>query len=136
MSIITKINHVAIAVPDIDQALSFWRDALGLDLNRIEDVPSQGSTVAFIPVGEGEIELVKPNTEGPGVAKFLNEKGPGLHHVCLEVDDLEEMLAGLKKRGVRLINETPVILPGRKMAFIHPKAAGGVLVELYQTTKE
>ncbi|MDD5367735.1 MAG: methylmalonyl-CoA epimerase [Anaerolineaceae bacterium] len=134
MAKITKINHVAIAVPDIEAALSFWRDALGLELSHIEDVPSQKATVAFLPAGEGEVELVKPTSADTGVAKFLAEKGAGMHHLCLEVDHLEEMLAELKARGVRLINETPNVLPGRKMAFIHPKASNGVLVELYEVT--
>lgn len=135
MAKITKINHVAIAVPDIEGALSFWRDALGLELDHIEDVPSQKSMVAFLPAGEGEVELVKPTSDDTGVAKFLAEKGPGMHHLCLEVDDIAEKLAELKAKGVRLINETPLELPGRKMAFIHPKASNGVLVELYQVTK-
>jgi methylmalonyl-CoA/ethylmalonyl-CoA epimerase len=135
MAKITKINHVAIAVPDIDGALSFWRDALGLELDHIEDVPSQKSMVAFLPAGEGEVELVKPTSDDTGVAKFLGEKGPGMHHLCLEVDDIAEKLAELKAKGVRLINETPIELPGRKMAFIHPKASNGVLVELYQVIK-
>jgi methylmalonyl-CoA/ethylmalonyl-CoA epimerase len=134
MAKITKINHVAIAVPDIEAALTFWRDALGLDLSHIEEVPSQKSTVAFLPAGEGEVELVEPTNEDTGLAKFLAEKGPGLHHLCLEVDNLEEKLAELKAKGVRLINETPNVLPGRKMAFIHPKASNGVLVELYEVT--
>jgi methylmalonyl-CoA/ethylmalonyl-CoA epimerase len=132
MAKITKINHVAIAVPEIDGALSFWRDALGLEVTKIEDVPSQKSVVAFLPAGESEVELVRPTEEETGVAKFLRDKGPGMHHVCFEVDDIEEMLADLKAKGVRLINETPTVLPGRKMAFIHPKSSGGVLVELYQ----
>ncbi|HEY3345896.1 MAG TPA: methylmalonyl-CoA epimerase [Anaerolineaceae bacterium] len=132
MAKITKINHVAIAVPEIDGALSFWRDALGLEVIKIEDVPSQKSVVAFLPAGESEVELVRPTEEETGVAKFLRDKGPGMHHVCFEVDDIEEMLADLKAKGVRLINETPTVLPGRKMAFIHPKSSGGVLVELYQ----
>lgn len=135
MAKITKINHVAIAVPDIEGALSFWRDALGLELDHIEDVPSQKSMVAFLPAGEGEVELVKPTSDDTGVAKFLAEKGSGMHHLCLEVDDIAEKLAELKAKGVRLINETPLELPGRKMAFIHPKASNGVLVELYQVTK-
>jgi methylmalonyl-CoA/ethylmalonyl-CoA epimerase len=135
MATITKINHVAIAVPDIDSALGFWRDALGLELDHVEDVPSQKSIVAFLPAGEGEVELVKPTSDDTGVAKFLAEKGPGMHHLCLEVDDIAEKLAELKAKGVRLINETPLEMPGRKMAFIHPKASNGVLVELYQVTK-
>ncbi len=129
---IRKVNHVAIAVSDIEGALGFWRDALGLKVDHVEDVPSQKATVAFIPVGESEVELVKPTSEETGVAKFLAERGGGMHHLCLEVDDIAGMLAGLKAKGVRLINETPVELPGRKMAFIHPKSTGGVLVELYE----
>jgi methylmalonyl-CoA/ethylmalonyl-CoA epimerase len=132
MAKILRINHVGIAVPEIEGALDFWRDALGLELLAVEDVPSQKAAVAFIPVGESEIELITPTTDDSGLAKFLKDKGPGIHHLCLEVDDLEEMLIDLKAKGVRLINETPQFLPGRKMAFIHPKAASGVLVELYE----
>ncbi len=134
MAKITKVNHVAIAVPDLDAALGFWRDALGLKLDHVEDVPSQKAAVAFLPVGDTEIELVKPTAEDTGVAKFIAEKGGGMHHLCFEVDDIDGMLAALKLKGVRLINETPLVLPGRKMAFIHPKSTGGVLVELYQLT--
>ena len=134
MAKISKINHVAVAVADIESALSFWRDALGIELSHLEDVPSQKSQVAFLPIGDGDIELVKPSMEGTGLAKFLAEKGPGIHHICLEVDDLDEMLINLKTRGVHLLNEFAEILPGRKVAFIHPKAAGGVLVELIQKT--
>ncbi len=131
---IRRIHHVAIAVPDIEAALIFWRDALGLELERVEEVPSQKATVAFIPVGGSELELVKPTEEGTGVAKFLQERGGGMHHLCLEVDDIVEALAHLKSKGVRLINETPIELEGRKMAFVHPKSANGVLVELYELT--
>jgi len=134
MAKITKVNHVAIAVPDLDAALGFWRDALDLTLDHVEDVPSQKAAVAFLPVGDTEIELVKPTAEDTGVAKFIAEKGGGMHHLCFEVDDIDGMLAVLKVKGVRLINETPLVLPGRKMAFIHPKSTGGVLVELYQLT--
>lgn len=133
---VTKINHVAIAVADVEESLKFWRDALGLELHHVEDVPSQKAMVAFLPTGESEVELVKPTAEDTGVAKFLAEKGPGMHHLCLEVDDIEGMLMQLKEKGVRLINETPLALPGRKMAFIHPKSANGVLVELYQLLSE
>lgn len=129
---IKKIHHVAIAVADVDDALKFWRDGLGLELHGVEDVPEQKATVAFLPVGEGEVELVKPTSPDTGVAKFLNERGGGMHHLCVEVDDIDAMLADLKAKGFRLINETAQELPGRKMAFIHPKSAGGVLVELYQ----
>jgi methylmalonyl-CoA/ethylmalonyl-CoA epimerase len=132
---VTKINHVAVVVPDLENSLPFWRDALGLELNHIEDVPSQKSAVAFFPVGDSEIELVKPTSDDSGVAKFLAERGGGMHHLCLEVDDIVGMMASLKAKGVRLINDAPQELPGRKMAFVHPKSTGGVLVELYEVTK-
>jgi methylmalonyl-CoA/ethylmalonyl-CoA epimerase len=93
MAKITKINHVAIAVADVDVALSFWQDAMGIALHHVEDVPSQSSVVAFLPVGESEVELVKPTTTDSGVAKFLAERGGGMHHLCFEVDDIEGMLA-------------------------------------------
>jgi methylmalonyl-CoA/ethylmalonyl-CoA epimerase len=135
MAKIKKINHVAIAVPDVDGALSFWRDALGLPVDHVEDVPSQKSLVVFMPVGESEVELVKPTSDDSGVAKFVAEKGGGMHHLCFEVDDIAGMLADLKAKGVRLINESPLELPGRKMAFVHPKSTNGVLVELYEVTE-
>ncbi len=136
MAKIKKINHVAIAISDVDSSLTFWRDAMGLEVDHIEDVPSQKASVVFIPVGESEVELVRPTSEDTGVAKFLAERGGGMHHLCFEVDDIIEMLAELKARGVRLINEVPNVLPGRKMAFIPPKSTGGVLVELYEIVKE
>jgi methylmalonyl-CoA/ethylmalonyl-CoA epimerase len=131
---ITMMNHVAIAVEDIESALAFWRDALGLALDHIEDVPSQKAQVAFLPVGESELELVQPTADDTGTAKFLAKNGPGMHHLCFEVDDIDGMLTQLKNKGVRLINEQPLELEGRRMAFIHPRSTSGVLVELYQLT--
>ena len=130
-----KINHVAIVVQDIDAALNFWEQTFGLELDHVEDVPSQKSKVAFLPLGESEIELVQPTTSDSGLANFLEKRGEGMHHICIEVSDIDATLAELKSKGVRLINEVPEELPGRKMAFIHPKAANGVLVELYQLTE-
>ena len=135
MSKIKKINHVAIVVENIDSALTFWKEQLGLELDHIEDVPSQASKVAFLPVGEGEVELVEPTDPESGLAKYLEKRGEGMHHICIEVDDIDEMLTILDEKGVRLINEKPIDLPGRRMAFIHPKAANGVLVELYEITE-
>jgi methylmalonyl-CoA/ethylmalonyl-CoA epimerase len=132
MAKVIKINHVAIVVENIDSALAFWRDQLGLPLDHIEDVPSQASKVAFLPVGEGEVELVEPTDPESGLAKYLEKRGEGMHHLCIEVDDIESMLFSLNEKGVRLINKEPVDLPGRRMAFIHPKSTNGVLVELYQ----
>jgi methylmalonyl-CoA/ethylmalonyl-CoA epimerase len=130
-----KINHVAIVVADIDESLKFWRDALGIEMSHIEDVPSQKAQVAFLPLGDSEVELVKPTADDTGAAKFLAERGGGMHHLCFETDDVVGMLASLKEKGVKLINEEPIVLPGRKMAFVHPKSTGGVLVELYELTK-
>ena len=132
MSKIKKINHVAIVVENIEDSLVFWRDQLGLDLDHVEDVPSQSSKVAFIPVGEGEVELVQPTDLETGLGKYLEKRGEGMHHLCIEVDDIDGMLTDLKTKGVRLIDEVARDLPGRRMAFIHPKAANGVLVELYE----
>lgn len=135
MAKIKKINHIGVAVSDIDGSLAFWRDALGMQVDHIEDVPSQKATVVFLPVGESEVELVNPTSDDTGVAKFLAERGGGVHHLCFEVEDITGALAELKEKGIRLINETPLELPGRKMAFVHPKSTGGVLVELYEVMK-
>ncbi len=133
---IKKINHIAIIVPDLDASLAFWRDTLGLDLTHLEDVPSQQATVAFLPTGDSEVELVQPTTDTSGAAKFLAKRGPGLHHIALEVDNLDEMLVKLKEKGVRLINETAIVAAGgNRAAFIHPESANGVLVELYELTQ-
>jgi methylmalonyl-CoA/ethylmalonyl-CoA epimerase len=130
---IKRINHVAIIVPDLDSSLTFWRDTLGLTLTRTEEVASQESLVAFLPTGDSEVELVQPTTATSGAAKFLAKRGPGLHHIAMEVDDLDAMLIRLKEQGVRLINETPILAAGgNRAAFIHPESANGVLVELYE----
>jgi methylmalonyl-CoA/ethylmalonyl-CoA epimerase len=130
---IKQINHVAIVVEDIDDSLSFWRDALGIEMHELRDVPAEKSKVAFLPVAGSEIELVQPTTQDSGIAKYLAKRGQGMHHVCLEVDDLEGMLAQLKAKGVRLITEEPkTAADGKRYAFIHPESASGVLVELYQ----
>jgi methylmalonyl-CoA/ethylmalonyl-CoA epimerase len=135
MPSLKKINHVAIVVADIDESLKFWGDALGIEMSHIEDVPSQKAQVAFLPLGDSEVELVKPTADDTGAAKFLAERGGGMHHLCFETDDVAETLANLKEKGIKLINEEPIVLPGRKMAFVHPKSTGGVLVELYELTK-
>jgi len=130
---IKRIDHIAIVVEDIESALGFWRDTLGLELDHIEDVPEQKSQVAFLPTSGSEVELVKPTTGDSGVAKYLQKRGPGMHHICFEVDDIEAALAGMKARGVRLINETPTLgAGGKKIAFVHPESTNGVLVELYE----
>lgn len=130
---IKKIKHIAVVVPDIDEALSFWRDALGLEVSHVEDVPEQEAAVAFLPTGESAVELVKPTTDTSGLTRYLARRGAGMHHICFEVHDIEATLARLREKGVRLINEEPTIgAGGKKIAFIHPKSTGGVLVELCQ----
>ena len=130
---IKQINHVAIVVEDIDESLAFWRDALGIKMHELRDVPAEKSKVAFLPVAGSEIELVQPTSDDSGIAKYLAKRGQGMHHVCLEVDDIDGMLAQLKAKGVRLINEQPkTASDGKRYAFIHPESSSGVLVELYQ----
>ena len=130
---VKAINHVAVVVDDMDKSLSFWRDALGIRLQELRDVPAEKSQVAFLPLAGSEIELVKPTSDDSGIAKYLAKRGPGMHHICVEVDDIEGMLAQLKSRGIRLINETPrLAADGKKYAFVHPESTSGVLVEIYQ----
>lgn len=132
---IKRIDHVAIVVPDIGEAKTFYRDALGLPLADVERVDGQEVMVAFFPIGESEIELVEPLNATSGVARYLEKRGPGIHHICLEVDDIEATLAGLKARGVELIDETPTLgSGGKKIAFVHPRSTSGVLIELYEST--
>ncbi|MDH3943396.1 MAG: methylmalonyl-CoA epimerase, partial [Anaerolineae bacterium] len=133
MSRIKKIDHVAIVVDDIEDALEFWHDILGLDLSHVEDVPEEQSVVAFLPANESEVELVRPTSDASGVARYLQKRGPGMHHICFEVYDIEDTLNHLKQRDVRLINDVPQIgTGGKKIAFIHPESTHGVLVELYE----
>ena len=134
---IMKIHHVAMVVNDIDSSLEFWRDGLGLTLEQIQHIPEQDSKIAFLPVGEGEIELVQPIGEDSGLARYLAKKGPGLHHLCIQVDEITSLLTDLKQKGFRLINEEPMQGDeGKKYAFIHPQSTGGVLVELYELPED
>ena len=133
MPVIKAINHIAVVVEDMEKSLAFWRDALGINLHELRDVPAEKSQVAFLPLAGAEVELVMPTTDDSGIAKYLAKRGQGMHHLCLEVDDIEGMLAQLKSKNIRLINEEPrTAADGKKYAFIHPESTGGVLVELYQ----
>jgi len=130
---IKNINHIAVIVPDLEGALAFWEGALGLKLARTESVPEEGVDVAFLPIGGSNVELLKPTVADTGVARFLEKRGAGIHHMCFEVDDIEATLAQLREHNIQLINEQPVAgHGGRKYAFVHPKSTGGVLVELYE----
>lgn len=130
-----KINHLAVVVEDIEGALPFWRDALGLPVGDIEDVPTEQVQVAFLDAGEAHVELVQPTDETSGIAKYIAKKGAGLHHVCFEVEDIDAALQQMRDKNVELINETPRERAGRRYAFVHPRSTGGVLVELYELAK-
>jgi len=131
-----KLNHLAVVVNDVDQALEFWRDALGLDFGGVEEVASEEVKVGFLEVGDSHIELVQPTTEDSGVAKYLDKKGPGMHHLCLEVEDIEVVMQKLTGKGYQMINETPRSRDnGTRYAFVHPKSTGGVMIELYEPKK-
>ena len=131
------LDHVGIAVGDLSQALAFYRDALGLDVEPPEDVPSQRVRAHFVPVGEATIELLEPTSADSPIARFIEKRGPGVHHVTLRVDDLRGTLAGLKARGVRLIDQEPREgAEGALIAFVHPASTHGVLVELKQRLKD
>ena len=129
---IKKINHVGIVVRDMEKSLPFWNKILGLSATAVERVPSYKVDIAFLRAGESEIELLEPHAGNTPMEKLNRENGGGLDHLCLEVENLEEVLLELKEVGVTLINETPVLLPGRKLAFVHPSSADGVMLELYE----
>lgn len=125
------LDHVGIAVEDIDQALAFYRDALGLSVSAHEDVGSQQVRAHFIQAGDVALELLEATADSSPIARFTKRRGPGIHHITLRVEDLSAALAQLKARGVRLIDESPRPgAEGAQVAFIHPSSAHGVLVEL------
>jgi methylmalonyl-CoA/ethylmalonyl-CoA epimerase len=129
---IVKIDHVAVAVNDIDEALGKYKAAFGLIERERETVASQKTEAALLPIGDSNIELIQPRGND-GLAKFLEKKGPGLHHIAVEVEGIEAALTTLKALGIPLIDETPRKgARGHKVAFVHPKATGGVLIELVE----
>lgn len=129
----TTIHHVAIAVEDLDAALAFYRDALGLEMTERREVPEEGVEIAFLPAGEGEVELLRPLDEESGVARFLEKRGEGLHHVCLAVGDVEAAMERLQAAGAQVLSDEPrVDAHGTRYVFVHPKSAHGVLLELYE----
>lgn len=127
-----KIDHIGIVVRDIDEALKVYEAALALPLAEVVEVADQEVKVAFLPVGETNIELVEPTSGGTGTARFLEKRGEGVHHICVEVDDIEVALERLRHHGVPLIDEVPRQGAHGLVAFVHPKGAHGVLVELVQ----
>jgi methylmalonyl-CoA epimerase len=130
-----RLDHIGVAVRDVAEALAFYRDALGLEVEGIEEVASQRVRAHFVPLGNASLELLEATTPESTIAKFVERRGPGLHHVTLRVDDIDLALAELKQRGVRLIDERARPgAEGARVAFIHPAAAHGVLVELKEST--
>ena len=132
-----KIEHIGIATRGLDDALGFWRDALGLELQDVEEVAEQGVRVAMLPIGETRVELLEPTSEASPIAKFLEKRGAGIHHIAVRVDDIRVTLARLKEQGLRLIDEVPRRgAGGCLVAFIHPSSANGVLLELVEHTED
>ena len=130
------LDHIGIAVRDLDEALAFYRDALGLEVGGLEEVPSEHVRARFVPIGEAALELLEATSAASAIARSIERRGPGIHHITLRVDDIEAALAGLRDRGVRLVDEHPRPgAGGSRVAFIHPSAAQGVLIELKEAPR-
>ena len=129
---IQKIHHIGIVVRNLEEALRFYRDVLGLHVHKQDVIQDQGVKAALLPLGESEIELLEPILPDTGVARFLERRGEGMHHVCFQTGDIQDELAGLKSRGVELIDQQPRRGLAGLICFLHPRANRGVLVELAQ----
>jgi methylmalonyl-CoA/ethylmalonyl-CoA epimerase len=128
-----KIDHIGIATGGIAEVAGFYREALGLNIEEIEEVAEQKVRVAMLPIGESRIELLEPTTSDSPISKFLAKRGPGIHHVAIQVEDIRESLKKMKEEGARLIDEEPRKgAGGCLVAFVHPSSTGGVLVELVE----
>lgn len=128
---IKRIEHIGLAIQDPKAALAFWENHLGLQLTHTEDVPSDAVRTYFLPVGETQIELLEATAPNSPVQKFIDKRGTGIHHLCIEVENLAALLTKMKSDGVTLLNDTP--RPGAhgyQVAFVHPKSTGGILLEL------
>lgn len=133
-----RLDHIAIVVEDITEALNVYQHALGLPLIRVEDAPAEGVKVAFLPLEDGsKIELLQPTVSDTGVSKFLAKHGEGIHHLCVEVEDIEQAMAAYTTKGLRIIEDTPRTgSGGQKYVFVHPKSTHGVLIELYEKSTD
>ena len=130
-----RIDHVAIIVRNIEQALSFYRDTLGLIPSEIKEVPTEQVRIAFLPMGGpggSEIELIEPTAPDSSLARFLEKRGEGLHHICLEVKDIDAALAEMQAKGAPVLDKQPRLAAEGRAIFLHPKAANGVLLELVE----
>ena len=137
MSTVLNVHHIGIVVPNIERSLRFWQNILGIDLDYTESVPSMDLELAWLPVKSTRVELLEPTSnENNEYADFLKNQGPGMHHICLEVDDIEGMLIRLRENNIGLKDKVAIQLPGRKLAFLQPEDCDGVIVELYELTPE
>ncbi len=133
MARLTRINHIAITSDDMEHSLRLWRDCLGLEVKRVEDVPGMNLVVAFLPIGESNVEFLLPMKAWEDVDPMYTER-MGMNHICFEVDNIEEMISCVKQNGIRLVQDIPLKLPGRKLAFLDPSCTDGILIELYELT--
>ena len=135
MSTPKRIDHVAIIVRSIEQALTFYRDTLGIAPGEIKEVPSEQVRIAFLPLGGpggSEIELIEPTSSDSGLVKFLEKRGEGLHHICLEVDDIDVALQEMRDKGASVLDQQPRLAAEGRAIFLHPKGTNGVLLELIE----
>lgn len=130
-----QIHHIAIAVKDLDGALAFYRDALGIDVSERRDVPTEGVEIAFLPVGDSELELLQPLDPANSIGRFLEKRGEGIHHICVLVEDIEAAVTRMQDEGARMATEVRSHPNGTRYAFVHPKSTHGVLMELYEEPK-
>jgi methylmalonyl-CoA epimerase len=133
-----RIDHIAIIVRDIEQALHFYRDTLGITPREIKDVPTEQVRIAFLPMGGpggSEIELIQPTVTDSSLTKFLEKRGEGLHHICLEVDDIDATLQDMQAKGAAVLDKQPRIAAEGRAIFLHPKGTNGVLLELIEKQK-
>ncbi|MCY4147117.1 MAG: VOC family protein [Chloroflexi bacterium] len=127
------LNHIALVVEDLREALAFWGEKVGLPVaGAAETIADEGVDIAFLQLGDARLELIQPRDQASGVARYLAKRGAGLHHLCLEVPSLDAKLGELAAQGIELINEAPRERDGRRYAFVHPASTGGVLLELYE----
>lgn len=125
------VDHIGVAVKSIDEALKFWESALGMKCTGLEEIEEQKVKTAFLPIGDTEVELLEATSDESPIAKFIEKRGEGIHHLAIRVDDLEAALAELKEQGIKLIDETPRYgAGGARIAFVHPKSTGGILLEI------
>jgi methylmalonyl-CoA/ethylmalonyl-CoA epimerase len=133
---IKRVHHVGVVVRDMEQAMRFYRDTLGLTIRKQQPIPDQGVDAALLTLGDSEIELLQPTRADTGIARYLERKGEGLHHVCFEVDDVESDLDTLKARGTEMVDQQTRIGIAGRICFLHPSAMDGTLVELCQPLEE